>query len=162
VYSYFYLWLYSDQWPQEGLPRPDLVLPGIAYAMLAAAAGLGWWARRRFRSGDRWGYRLGVTLGLLSLAAFLGLHIYAETQLPFSWAANAYGSIFYMMEWSLDAVVVVGLGIAGTATARAWLADDHWQDLQALHAQFVHHFLAFLAGMGVVVFATLYVSPHVP
>jgi heme/copper-type cytochrome/quinol oxidase subunit 3 len=161
VYSYFYLRLYSDQWPQEGLPKPGPWLPAAAYAFLAVAAGLVWWARSRFRRADRSGYQLGLTLAVLAVGVFLGLHIYTETQFPFSWETNAYGSIFYLMEWSLDAVVLVGLGLVATAAARAWALDEHWREVQELHAQLAHHYSVFLVGLGAVVFATLYVSPYV-
>src|SRR5690606_2119869 len=37
-YSYFYLRLYSPAWPQGGIPKPGLLVPGLVYLLLPAGA----------------------------------------------------------------------------------------------------------------------------
>jgi cytochrome c oxidase subunit I+III len=160
VYAYFYIRLYSPEWPQNGLPRPELVFPSITYALLLAAAGAAGWAWRCVRRGGLFGYMTGLVAACLLATGFLGLHVYDQTRLGFSWETNAYGSLFYVTGWAMDTVALIGLGFTGTAFARALTPDEHWRQYQALHAQLAAHFWYFAAVLAAVVFATLYVSPH--
>ncbi len=161
VYSYFYLRLYSAEWPQGGLPRPEWLFPAITFAMLPAAAVAASVAWRALNAGNLPRYRGTLGAACLFAVGFLGLHVYDQSRLGFSWETNAYCSAFYMLAWTADAVALIGLGIAGTALARALTRDEHWKLFQALHGQLTAHFWLFAAGLGAVVFATLYVSPYV-
>ena len=160
LYSYFYLWLYSAEWPQEELPLPDLALPTLAFACLPAAAVAAGWAWRAFQVGNRAAYRIGLTAVILAAAAFVGLDIYYQTSLGFTWATNAYGSAFFLLEWTADLIALIGLGFAATALARAFQSDEHWRLLQQLHAQLTAHFWIFAAAVCLVIYATLYLSPR--
>jgi cytochrome c oxidase subunit I+III len=160
-YTYFYLRLYSPQWPQEGLPRPDVLLPAVAYALLLAAglaAGFGW---RMFRREWRWSFRLAMAACCILAVVFYGLRLVEQFGLPFSWQTNAYGSIFYVLGWAMDMVVFIGLMLAGTALIRSWLITEDWPFFLGLHAQLAAHFWIFTAVMGLLVYGTLYVSPYV-
>ena len=136
-----------------------------------------WFAARAAQRPDLWSFKrqhvmraiyAGSILALLPLygvqfvlaAAFLGLHVYDQTRLGFSWGTNAYGSLFYLMSWSLDAVALIGLVFAGTAFVRAATPDEYWREYQALHAQLAAHFWYVAVALTAVVFATLYLSPH--
>jgi cytochrome c oxidase subunit I+III len=161
LYTYFYLRLYSTQWPQDNLPLPEFFAPGIPYAVLllgAVAGGIAW---SEFRRGQR-----RRSIGLLAAASglqfvFLALHIYYLTTLSFSPHTNAYGSVFYLLSWALDTVVLIGLGLMFTGMIRLWREREHWRLFNALHTQMAAHFGYFSAAMAVVVYAALYVSPRV-
>lgn len=160
-YTYFYLRLYSTEWPQGGISRPELVVPILLYSLLFAAAlctGFGW---RWFRRGAKWTYTVCLLLACMLASVFLGLHFWNLTVLDFEPQTNAYGSIYFMISWAVDLIVIVGLGIAATAVYRALRGDEHWQMLEALHAQMAAHFWYFTALASVLVVAVLYASPHV-
>jgi cytochrome c oxidase subunit 3 len=160
-YTYFYLRLYSPVWPQEGLPRPGVLLPAITFALLLVAglvAGFGW---RMFRREGRWSFRFAMASCCVLAVVFYALRLVEQFGLPFSWQTNAYGSIFFMLGWSLDAIVFIGLMLAGTALVRSLLITEDWPFFLGLHAQLAAHFWIFTAVIGVLVYGTLYVSPYV-
>ncbi|MBA4068054.1 MAG: hypothetical protein C0501_30995 [Isosphaera sp.] len=97
----------------------------------------------------------------LLVVGFVGLVVLNQTRLGFTCRANAYGSAFFRLEWAAVTAALIGLGLAATGFVRTVRADPHWRLFQALHAQMAAHFLLFVAAVGAVVFATLYVSPHV-
>ena len=139
---------------------PEQFRPGLAYLALVMAAGALGWAWHAHQRGSRLGYRLGLTVGCALIITFVGMQMYGYSQLPFAPDTNAYGSIFYMLSWGMDTTALVGLGIAAMAAIRAWRRDDHWQVLQALHAQMAAHYSYFAAVVGIIVYCTLYLSPY--
>jgi cytochrome c oxidase subunit I+III len=161
VYSYFYLRLYSAEWPQDGLPRPDLLREGLAYGLILVIAALSGRSWHAFNKGNRPRYLVAQGVAVLFAVLFLSLHLRELTRLPFSPRTNAYGSAYYMLSWSMDTIVLIGLGIGGLACLRAMRETAHWELFQALHAQMTAHFWYFTAAAGVIVYATLYVSPYV-
>jgi cytochrome c oxidase subunit I+III len=161
VYTYFYLRLYSSEWPQGGVAAPDPLWPACIYLLLvlaAAALGGGW---RSFRAGHKGKFQLGLVAACFAATAFLGLHVPHLLSLPFTPQSSAYGSAFFTLSWAVDVAVLVGLGIAATGLLRSWPNDEDWRLLLALHAQIAAHYWCFAAVAAAVAFATLYLSPYV-
>jgi cytochrome c oxidase subunit I+III len=161
LYTYFYLRLYSSEWPQENLPLPGWLTPLLYFATLPLSAACGGFAWRSFRKEQR-----VLAIWLLAVAsvfdlAFLSLHIWDETTLTFSPQTNAYGSVFYLLSWALDVLAGISLGLTATALIRLWREREHWQLFNALHTQMAAHFGYFAAAMALIIFAALYLSPHV-
>jgi len=161
LYTYFYLRLYSKEWPQGYLPLPELFSPAVHHGavLLAAVAGGVAWAV--FRREQR---RLAI--GLLAAACalqflFLLLHFYELNALRFAPQSNAYGSVFYLLSWSMDVLVSIAIGLALTGAIRLWKEKEHWRLFTALHTQMAAHFGYFVAAMAAIIYATLYLSPHV-
>lgn len=161
LYTYFYLRLYSAEWPQGGLALPTLRLPGLVYATLPVAAGAFGWAWWTCPRGEKRHCILGLAAGNACCVLFLALQAYHLNQLSFTPQANAYGSIFFVLNWAMDLLVLLGLAIAGTALTRIWREAEHWQLYLALHLQMAAHFGYFAAAVAVVVYGTLYLSPYV-
>jgi hypothetical protein len=161
LYTYFHLRLYSIEWPQDDLPLPALVSPAFLFCalLLAAAASGAGWAAQRHSSKSLVMFCLVVAC-LLQLV-FLALHVQAQTALPFAPQTNAYGSIFYLLSWALDVLVIIGVGLAAAAVVRLWQEREHWRLFTTLHVQMSAHYSYFTAAMGMVIYAALYVSPHV-
>jgi cytochrome c oxidase subunit I+III len=161
LYTYFYLRLYSTEWPQDNLPLPDLVSPAIRYLPLMFAAIAGGIAWASFRRGRKTLVMLCLASACLLNVIFLISDFYEQTALKFSPQTNAYGSIFYLLGWALDVLVLIGLGLAAAALLRLWREGEHWRLFIALHTQMCAHYSYFTAAAATVVYATLYLSPHV-
>lgn len=104
-FSYYYLRLYSQQWPQDGLPLPDLTRPIIASIILGSGAIIqlvNWWNHRK---GRRKVLVLGLSITTLLGIGFISLLIYSMTKVPFAITANAYASIFF----TLNAFAIVSV-----------------------------------------------------
>jgi cytochrome c oxidase subunit I+III len=160
IYAYFHLRLFSAEWPQDGLPLPELLRPGMLHALIPLAAGACGGAWRALRSGNKLGCMLGWGAGCLLLLLFLGIHVSDFAHAEFSPQLNAYASIFFVLAWAVDMLALIGLGLAATALARAWRETEHWQLFLQLHAQMTAHYGYFAAAMAVVVYGVLHVSPH--
>jgi cytochrome c oxidase subunit I+III len=161
LYTYFYLRLYSVAWPQGNLPLPELLPSGLVHAMLlptAAALGAAWFACRR---GTRRVCLIGLATGSVLLCAFLGLHLLQLTRAEFTPQTNAYGSIFFVLSWALELTATIAIGLAASAVIRLYREGEHWQTFLKLHVQMAAHFGYFTTAVAAVVYAALYLSPHV-
>lgn len=158
-YSYYYLRLYSTEWPQGGLPLPTPIQTGIIFAVILLACGAFGGAWYALRIGNKSGCLLGLGVGSGLLILFLVMHAYELTHLPFTPQTNAYGSIFFVLGWAVDVVVLIGIGLAGTALVRTWREAEHWRLFLAVHLQMTAHFGYFTAVSATLVYGVLYLSP---
>ena len=92
---------------------------------------------------------------------FLGWHFAALAVVPFTPQANAYASIYYVLNWGLDLVVMIGWGLSFSALVRSWQEREHWQLYLQQHMQMAAHFGYFAVLAALVVYAAVYVSPYV-
>jgi cytochrome c oxidase subunit I+III len=160
LYSYFYLRLYSAEWPQGGLARPELLMPGLVYVTIPLAAGAVAWARRAFHRSQKASCLVGLVAGCSLLLLFLILQARHLGRVEFSPQTNAYGSIFFVLNWAVDLLVLIGLGLTGTVAVRTWRETEHWRLYLALPMQMAAHYAYFAAAMAVIVYGALYLSPH--
>src|SRR5690606_8037886 len=128
-YSYFYIRLFSEQWPQEGLPRPELWLGGAAYLALMGAGGCQRWALNRFRIDDSAGARIRYAAAMVIAAAYLGMQVWDWSELNFTHQTNAYGSLYFVISGTLALMVLVGLALTGSVLLRLGRAAPHDQVL---------------------------------
>jgi heme/copper-type cytochrome/quinol oxidase subunit 3 len=160
-YAYFYLRLYSGEWPQDGLSIPNWPLSAIGFGTLLLAGALAFAAWQAFRSDRRWSFRLALA-GSFGLAiAFFAFHAWELVGLPFEPQTNAYASIFYIISWTLDVVVFIGAMLAGTAFVRSFLVEKDWPFFLGQHAQLTSLFWGFTAVIAGIVYGVLYLSPIV-
>ncbi len=166
VYTYFYLWLFSREWPQGGhsLPRGGVAL--LAHALLVAGAGLAGWGWRRFRKFEQTGRGLRMILAALGGAIGCGIaHAVLlaadHSQLEFHYRDHAYGSIFYLTSWLLFIFVFVGVVLAAAAMFRLWHRGSTEAGPMTLQIQVTAMFWYFVGSAAIVVFAVLYLSPYI-
>ena len=118
VYSYFYLRLYSDQWPQAGLPAPDPTAPSAALSMIAAGAMAQVFAARgRLRNrlaAIRWGIAVSIALG----SGFVAVEVADLIRTPFLPTANAYASIYFTLSGFSILIVFSAVAFQVGALAR--------------------------------------------
>lgn len=161
LYTYFYLRLYSLQWPQGNLPLPQLVTSGLVHAVVLPAAGALGAAWIAFRRGKKTLCLSGLTAGSILLCVFLGAHMHQLSRAEFMPQTNAYGSIFFVLSWTLELVVAIAIGLSVTALIRLRQELEHWPIYLKLHLQMAAHFGYFTAAVVAVVYAALYLSPYV-
>jgi cytochrome c oxidase subunit I+III len=160
LYVYFYIRLYSAEWPQGDLPLPERFWSALKFGTIpvaAASCGAAWLAFSRAQKSLS---MIGLAVACALLVLFLSLHVAMLTELQFSPQTNAYGSIFYLLSWSLDMLVLIGLSLVATALVRAWREVEHWQLFLRLHMQMAAHYSYFAAAMAIVIYVVLYLSPH--
>jgi cytochrome c oxidase subunit I+III len=158
LYSYFYLRVYSAEWPQGDLPLPDLTRSGLAYGALIGSGALFYFSQQ-FEKG---------LLPILALTACVLMGVFAGTimilesvQAGFPPQLNAYASLFHTITWHLLAVVLIGLAFVTSAILH--LIRDRKEKVSGtliLHRQIAGLAWYFMIVVAALVYATLYLSPR--
>src|SRR5690606_27827800 len=97
VYSYFYIRLFSPQWPQDGLSRPNLWIGAAAFGALLVAGVIQNWGLRRFRMNEPVPARWFMAGPLLAGMLYLALQLWDWASADFTLQTNAYGSLFFVL-----------------------------------------------------------------
>lgn len=159
LYIYFYLQLYSTEWPQGDLPMPQPLRSAPVFCFLLFAAAACCVALRALGRQQKLISMIGLAATCVLLVLFMIWHSYLRSELRFTPQTNAYGSAFYLLSWALDMIVLIGLCLAASALVRMWREVEHWQMFLKLHMQMATHYCYFTAAVAVVIYATLYLSP---
>jgi cytochrome c oxidase subunit III len=158
VISYFYLRVNSAFWPPPGVELPEVLLGALEAGLLLASTvpmrlGTRAWASERPRP-LRW--LLPVSLGLL--AASLVLKGMELAKLDYSLNSHAYGSIVWTLHGysALHAVALI------TALSVLWLmaVRGHLDMQRGAAVEALALYTYFVGASGLLVFATLSLSPH--
>lgn len=163
ISSYFYLRFTSGSvvWPPGEIAKPSLTLPLIMTAILWSSSIPVHLADSGIKKGKQGRLKVGLLLGFILGAAFLGIQIaveYPETLHEFSPSTNVYGSLFYGLTGLHGAHVAVGLLFSLWTQLRAWRGhfDQHRHVTVQNFAMYWHFVDAVWAG----VLFTIYLSPH--
>ena len=138
----------------------DYLSPGLAYLAIPLSAGGCAWAQFSSLRGKKRACIVGLAAACSLLVLFLALHVYHLLQIDFTPQTNAYGSIFFVLNWAIDVVALIGLGLASAALVRATREGEHWQTFLKLHLQMCAHYGYFAAVIAALTFAVLYLSPY--
>lgn len=161
-YSYFYIRLYSDQWPQGGVAKPGLLGAAVAYGLLLASGAPLYAAGRGLRIQS-----VGITVTGLIAAAALALAAMVLTTLRlleagFSPRLNAYASIFHALTWH---VLILEFGGALLLLAAAVRVYQWRRSMQrgylVLQMQITGLYWYFAIAVGAITYLVLYLSPHI-
>lgn len=159
IVSYFYLRFHALEWPLEGLPLPELLLPTIGSGVLLLSLAPITWGGRGIVRNRRWQLVAGLLGGVVLLLAFIVLKVIELTGLTYSWASNAYGSlvwvslILYLVH--LAALIILALAVAAVAATGYYTAE------RRITVQVTLMFWYFLALVWLPLYATLYLAPYV-
>ncbi|MDO3376742.1 cbb3-type cytochrome c oxidase subunit I [Geoalkalibacter halelectricus] len=161
TYSYFYLRLYSDHWPQGGLPLPELGSSLLVFALLAAGgvsqfmSSLGW--RRRSRTWVVFGMAVTLVLGV----GFVIVQMMVLHAAPFGPTANAYASIFFVLNGFVLLTVLTGLALLGGALVRVIAKQESFTAPRLILWLQISEMLWFFAVFaGLACFLVAYLVPH--
>lgn len=158
IAGYFYLQSNASEWPPDGMPDPELLLPLIGTALLLGSSLPMWWADRSIARGDSVGLRLGLLLGFLLGAAFLGVQVFEYSRKTFDIDTNTYGSLFYTITGLHGLHVLIGLLMNLYVQVRAWLG--HFTARRRLAVQNAVLYWHFVDAVWIVILATVYFSPR--
>lgn len=160
IYSYYYLWSLSPEWPPGGIEPPALGFVSIRTVFLLASSLTIWVAERALKRGDRRGAWIWTIVTVLFAAFFMGGHIHEFLELPkeFLWSDHAYGSLYYTVINFHGAHVTVGLIVWAFILVRmgrgAYGPDDVTQfEVASIYWHFVDVVWVF-------VFPTFYLLPN--
>jgi heme/copper-type cytochrome/quinol oxidase subunit 3 len=161
IYSYYYLRLYSDQWPQMGIAPPQLAMPITAYAVLAAGGLAQVFNLRARRRRLRRTLIRGTVLVLLLGTVFFCGELWNLITQPFSLTGSAYGSIFFTLNGFILLTVLTGLFLLGGTLVRMLrLKEPVDAPRLRLWLQNSELFWFFAVAAGLLAFVTTYLTPH--
>jgi heme/copper-type cytochrome/quinol oxidase subunit 3 len=161
IASYFYLRFRTGPvWPPDGIARPTLELPLAMSVILWSSSIPVHLADRAVRKGNLRGLRIGLALGFVLGASFLGLQVveYAEKLKEFTPTTNAYGSLFFTITGFHGTHVFVGLAFSVWTQVRAWRGA--FSEQRHLTVQNFTMYWHFVDAVWVFVLLSLYVSPN--
>lgn len=159
VFSYIYIRLVNSAWPPANIPLPNLLWPAIGTAVLLASGGAVRWARAGIATGKQNHLRLGLALTFVLGAVGLGLLIYAFSGLSFNWQTHAYGSIFYMLGGY--ALLIITSGLLMNLFTQVWSWLGRYSAKRHVAVANTARFWYGTLVLWLVVFFTLYLSPHI-
>lgn len=157
--AWFFIRAVSPAWPQDGIERPDLLLPGIFTVVLLSSSIPVFWAEVAVRRGQIRRVRQALAVSWLLGAAFLAHQLVEYGELGFGMGDNAYASLFYVITGLHGAHVLVGLVMSLVVQLKAAIGrigPDHHLTLKVF-AIYWH----FVDGVWIAVFSSLYVATHV-
>jgi cytochrome c oxidase subunit I+III len=157
-YSYFYLRVYSPEWPQGQLPVPDLLKPGLTYGALLGSGALLFFGQQ-FQKGLLPIFSL---LGCTVIGIIAGAIILMDSvQAGFTPQLNAYTSLFHTIIWHMVAMIFFGLAMLVSSILHMIRnGDGEVSGTLILHRQITALAWYFTLVIAALVFATLYLSPR--
>jgi cytochrome c oxidase subunit III len=159
--SYFYLRAKTPgAWPPGDIHDPVLLKPALMTVLLVASDIPMVIADRRIRRDDRSGLVVGLAITFLMGAGFLALQVdeYHTDIKEFAPQTNAYGSLFYTINGIHALHVVAGLLLIGWTFSRA--LEGHVTRRHKVTVQVTSLYWHFVHIAWLVIFASLYLSPH--
>jgi len=160
IASYFYIRAGSAEWPQQGLDRPDLLLPTLNTVILLASSIPIWWGDRGIKKGNQKQLKIGWALGAIIGAVFLALKIYEYGSLSYAygWERSAYTSLVWTIV-GYHAVHVFAL-LLKTLVVGALALKNHYNEERNAAVQVNGLYWHFVVLVWLPLYATLYLSPY--
>jgi cytochrome c oxidase subunit 3 len=156
--SYFYVRAGKHPWPPTGIEKPDLGRISWFTAVLLGSSIPVWLGERGIRRGSRRALKLGFAVGWLMGAAFFVNQVFEYRGLHFGLRDNVYGSLFYGITGLHGAHLVIGLVMNGVVQVKAWLG--RFDARRHVTVEVVSLYWHFVDAVWVLVFTSLYLSPH--
>ncbi|MCU1344472.1 MAG: Cytochrome c oxidase, subunit [Acidimicrobiia bacterium] len=158
LFSYFYLWAQSDQWPQGGIEPPKLLTVSIRTVLLLGSSLPAQLAERAIKRGDQRRFMRYLVLTFLMAAVFLAGHVQEviEDWDKFRPSTNAYGSLFYTIT-NLHALHLM-VGMAFLLFLMVKGMQRQFTDRRHRAVEVVVLYWHFVDMVWVAVFSSLYLS----
>lgn len=158
LFAYFYLKLYSPEWPQGGIAPPVLLLPAVAAALLLAGIGSSSAGARAIRRDDQRGLRTWLLVSAVLGVGFLVVQVMQLLGAGVPPQLNAYASIqsFLAGLGAFTALLAVALVVGVLLRALRGHLNERF------NASVQHTALVFnvVAALNLVTLAVIHLTPH--
>lgn len=160
IFTYYYLYARAPEWPLGDIRSPELMVVSVRTVLLFLSSATMSLADRAMEKGRQGLTKLGLVLTVLLGAVFLAGHVEEMLRLPeeFTWATNAYGSLFYVIVNFHGAHLTVGLlflAFSYIALSRGRYSASSHEGLKVTGI-----YWHFVDVVWAAVFPTLYLVPH--
>lgn len=161
IFSYFYLRLYSQQWPQGNIALPDLSAAVPIFALSAGSGAALIFSARGWRQGRRTNLSIGMSVSISLTLIFIFAQIRSLAAEPFLPTTNAYGSIFFTINGFVLLLALVGVCLLVGTLARVIRKKEPLSHPRlVLWLQNSEMFFFFSVFAGLCGFLVLYLVPH--
>ena len=159
IYSYFYIRLFSPQWPQDGVTHPS-IWPSLAGVVAIACA---FWIARSLPHKPAWQNRKYQSVGAVAIAlacgVYLGLQLWDWATCGFVPSQNAYTSLFFVITASsMFTAAIVGT-FSAFAAIRLISNRPVPQPSIQLHFEIISLLSVLFLGIGGITFVSVHVAP---
>lgn len=159
IYSYFYIRLFSSQWPQDGVTHPPIWPSILGLVAIVFAV---WIARRLphkpFLQEPKY-QSAGAFAIALACGVYIGLQLWDWASCGFSPSQNAYASLFFV----ITATGMLSAAIVGTfstfAAIRLYSNQNIPQRSMQLHFEIISLLSVLALGIVVITFITVHLTP---
>lgn len=167
-YSYFYIRLFSPQWPPDDIARPSLwmgaaslvvvILAGLVVQPVIPSASQPITNVIQTQSRGRTALLLGLSLS--TAVAYVGMIIYQWVLVDFTHQTNAYGSLFFVLTGGTGLMVALGgaINLSGLVRLRR-IAEEHLHEM-TLQLQITRLYWGGMTVIACLTFVTVYLSPY--
>lgn len=160
LFAYFHLMFKSSQWPPDGMAAPALAAPAVVLAVLVGSTAPVVLAGRAIAAGRQWELRLWLGIaGGLGVAVVLA-QAAGYGNLGFAPDENAYTSLFVTLAAFHTVGLVTALIFNVVTQIRAWFGHFSAPCHEGVRLAALWWYWA--VGSGIVLFATLFLAPHLP
>lgn len=159
LFSYFYIRVESDMWPQDNIPLPNLLWVGVGTLLILLNIPVMRWAVRKIRDDNDPGrLKLGLLLGFVLQIGVVVTLVYDLSLLPFDWTTNAYGSVFFALTGFMLLLLVMGLGVNLFTQFWSWRGIYH--DRRYVAVENTALYWTAMAAVWFALIAAAYLSPY--
>lgn len=159
IIAYVYLGSGAGPWPPVGIDLPDLLVASIGTVILLASAIPMAWASAGIRQGQRLRLKAGLALSFLLGAGFVGIAVYEYVRQEFDVTTHAYASSFLVL-LGFQALQA-GIGLVMIVLVQIWTWLGYYDEERHAAIQNTALNWYYVVASWLVVFAVLYLSPHV-
>jgi cytochrome c oxidase subunit I+III len=160
LYTHFYLRLFAEQWPPESIGKPGVWLAVVAYGALIVGSSVQCYGLTLFRR-EKWrAAKSSLVIALGCGGLYIAVECWEFWTVGFTPMTDAYGSIFFVLSWAVMLAVLVGIILSFTAMFRFRRAHVEERESLTLHLELASLQWGLAAGVGVLGFITLYLSPY--
>lgn len=158
--TYLYVRVNSPVWPQNGIKPAELIIPLIGTVLLLSGSFAMHQAESRITDDEPNPRRIiaSLMLTLLLGTIFLGLQLYEYSTSEFTFSANAYASLFFLITGLHGLHVFVGLLMIGTLLLYSLFGESLFKAKSAtINITLYWHFVDVV---WLIVLTIVYLSPH--
>lgn len=157
IVAYLYIRAGNPQWPPPGVERPDLLVPAIAPVLTLVAAVFATlevrWTERRATLG-----MVGASVAIIVGIAAVLARVYALWDPQFLWDDHAYGSVFWLLNWT-DMLLVTS-GVIGSAVLLAQHAMGDYDEDRTDEIRVLSLYWWFVVVASVALYITVNLVPY--